>query len=94
MRLIKVFVFLLMWSCSLTATAQSNRLFDDETTPAQVQLPAHAVANQSRFVKVNRGLLGHKSFTLELFDGDYTAIQDRLEKHKGGSFVWVGHLEE
>ena len=92
--ILRVFIATIFIALSVSAQAQSGRLFHPpKKVRTDMKRPAHATASKFRAVGVNRGILGHDRFILELFDGEHIAVRDRLDKFKGGSFIWVGHLE-
>ncbi|MBL1417581.1 MAG: hypothetical protein COB27_011980 [Moritella sp.] len=73
----------------VAAVAQEN-LFEPIGVPNSVALPEHAVAAQS--VRVNRRALKQASMRIDLFGSEVIAVRERVERHKAGQFVWIGHL--
>jgi len=71
------------------AVAQES-LFEPIGVPNSVALPEHAVGSQS--VRVNRRALKQASMRIDLFGTEVIAVRERVERHKAGQFVWVGHL--
>jgi hypothetical protein len=75
---------------AITASAQET-LFEMVGPPSQANLPAHVSRSQS--VRINRRALQMPSLKIDLFGDELTAIRDRIERHKAGQLVWVGHLQ-
>lgn len=69
----------------------AENLFDSVGPPEFTQLPNHAVGAQQ--VKINRRALQAPSIRIDIFGQQFEAVRDRVERHKKGELVWVGHLQ-
>ena len=67
--------------------------FEPVTAPSGQALPAHALEQMARPVRIVSKLLERDEFNLNLFPGRSFQVQrDRLEDYGDGDFVWVGRI--
>src|SRR6266536_1207343 len=67
--------------------------FEPVTAPSGQTLPAHALEQMARPVRVAFKLLERDEFNLDLFPGrSFQVLRDRLEDYGNGDFVWVGRI--
>lgn len=71
-------------------TSAKEKLFETVGPPNTDNLPAHVVRTQS--VQINRRALQSPSLIIDLYGEQLIAERDRIERHKTGQLVWVGHL--
>ena len=89
MRKIIIITFLTL--ISGLALAAPEKLFVETGPPNAINLPEHV--SQAQSVRVNRRALHSARVEIDLFGQTVYAIRTRIETHKQGEIIWVGHLE-
>ena len=87
----KKIIILLFTLIPALSIAAPEKLFVDIGPPNATNLPEHVT--QAKSVRVNRRALQSPRVEIELFGETVYAIRTRVENHKQGEIIWVGHLE-